>query len=89
MVWVGALTPPPTPQLFRLHHQTPSAEPLRLPRLRLPGVHEARGPERGVSGVGSARLGAQGWEDGQEVGPGEQRGWGGECGWGEGTEERK
>lgn len=42
-----------------------------------------------MSGVGSARLGAQGWEDGQEVGPGEQRGWGGECGWGEGTEERK
>ena len=43
---------PHPPQLFWLHHQTPAAEPLCLPRLRLPGVDEARGPECGVSGSG-------------------------------------
>lgn len=68
-------------QLFWLHHQTPSAEPLCLPRVCLPGVHEARGPECGVSRLGSAQVGEQGWEEGQggEVW-GEGQVWGGEFG---------
>lgn len=38
-----------SPQLFWLHHQTPAAKPLCLPRLCVPGVYETSGPERGVS----------------------------------------
>ncbi|KAJ8250011.1 hypothetical protein COCON_G00232270 [Conger conger] len=45
--------PPQEQLLLRVHHQAPDAEPVRLPRLRIPGFHAARG---GVRGTGFPRV---------------------------------
>lgn len=90
----SGVSPPPHPalllQLLRVHHQAPGAEPLRLPRLRLPGIHAARGRVRRVRwgwgrgrlGGGTAGLGVQG---GLGAGGSLCRGWGCRMGWVQGS----
>lgn len=75
---LSALSPSPaSPQLLRLHHQAPAAEPLCLPCLCLPGVHEASGAECGVSGprVGIDAGGKVGEGVGWWLGCGSRHSW--------------